>query len=188
MILFCFFNVFISYEECHAFPYIYGWVRVYPVCIRASHVRNRGKGSKECWCERFWEISREGCCTVFYTSENVLSAWQQINNPSITKHNAIKTAEYGRKQNHISEKNSVQYLRWHFLYLFPSSLCCFRGQELYAYWCAFRGNTLLHTVFFSPIYLVQITGPCFHFINACFFCFVFFLPISITHNGSLIDV
>lgn len=47
----------------------------------------------------------------FFTSENALSARQQINNPSMTKHSAIKTTEYGRKQSHIAEMNLVQYLR-----------------------------------------------------------------------------
>lgn len=99
---------------------------------------------------RDWEISRKGCCMVFYTSENVLSAWQQINNPSIAKHNAIKTTEYGCKQNHISEKNLVQYLRWHFLYLFSPSLCCFRGQEVICIlMCLQRKYTFTYS-FFSP--------------------------------------
>lgn len=75
-------------------------------------VKKRG-GREERVC--VWE---KGCCMVFFTSENVLSSWEQINDPSTTKHSAIKTTEYGRKQNHISEMNLVQYLRWHFLYLF----------------------------------------------------------------------
>lgn len=52
--------------------------------------RKRGK-----W-DRKWGMA-ERCCVVFVISENMLAAWQQINNPSITKHNAIKTAEYGCK-------------------------------------------------------------------------------------------
>lgn len=35
----------------------------------------------------------EKCCVIFVTSEDVLSAWQQINNPSIIKRDAIKTTE-----------------------------------------------------------------------------------------------
>lgn len=68
-------------------------------------IQRGGKGRKECLCERRLLHG------VFFTSENALSARQQINNPSMTKHSAIKTTEYGRKQSHISEMNLVQYLR-----------------------------------------------------------------------------
>lgn len=154
-------------------PIFIWFIKVFSVYSRKQgNVWEKGRREKEgkSICVRDWEIG----CMVFFTSENVLSVWQQVNNLRITEHSAIKTTEYGCKQSHISETNLVQYLRWHFLYLFlflPFS-CCFRGQGV-IYWCAFRRNTLISR---PPPSSVTNRSLFFYFIVV--FCFVFSISIQ----------
>lgn len=161
-------------------PIFIWFIKVFCVYSRKQgNVWDRGEGRRKerMVCVRDWEIGRK----VFFTSENVLSVWQQINNLRVTEHIAIKTTEYGCKQSHISEMNLVQYLRWHFLYLFlfPSLFfCCFRGQGV-MYWCAFRRNTLMS----PPTPASGVTNrSLFSFHSSSFLFFLHQYPV--THNGS----
>lgn len=59
-------------------------------CVR----KRGGKEGKECMCERSAEKGAAWCFSLLRMCYQLDS---KINNPSITKHSAIKTTEYGRK-------------------------------------------------------------------------------------------
>lgn len=136
----------------------------------------RSEGKEKSICVRLNKISREWCLMVFFTFENVLSKWRQINNPSIT-------TVLSRKQTMAVNRITFQKWTWcnilgifNIFFFFPCALS--EGLGLYSILMCLQKK---YTCEISPICLVQQTGPCFIF-NAYFF--LVFLSVSI-NTGSL---
>lgn len=90
----------------------------------------RSEGKEKSICVRLNKISREGCLMVFFTFENVLSKWRQINNPSIT-------TVLSRKQTMAVNRITFQKWTWcnilGIFNIFFFSLCSFRGSGVIQY-------------------------------------------------------
>lgn len=101
----------------------------------------RSEGKEKSICVRLNKISREGCLMVFFTFENVLSKWRQINNPSIT-------TVLSRKQTMAVNRITFQKWTWcnilGIFNIFFFFLVLFQRVWGYTvYWCAFRRNILV---------------------------------------------
>lgn len=109
----------------------------------------------------------ERCCMVFYTSENVLSAWRQtilvLLNTAVSRQlNMIVSRIISDCRNELGAIFKMTF-SLSFSFLLPCVVVC-RGLYIDV-----PSQEIHFSLVFSPCCFVQETGPCFHFIVGYFF-------------------
>lgn len=122
---------------------------------------------KKVKCEKERGEGGERCCMVFYTSENVLSAWRQtilvLLNTAVSRQlNMIVSRIISDCRNELGAIFKMTF-SLSFSFLLPCVVVC-RGLYIDV-----PSQEIHFSLVFSPCCFVQETGPCFHFIVGYFF-------------------